>query len=183
MTHQHRTRAQREEAFHRACCYHEAAHAVFALKAVGGSVCYVEVNRDWDNPYAGNCRVEVFFGGGYADHWRNALFCMVGRLAEVRVGWRALQTWDEFIDELALENDPETLEIYKCLEAMASDQLSETGDPEDEYDAATADADQALDEMWPEITAVADALMERGYLDGGEVERMVAAAEADGEDA
>ena len=47
------------------------------------------------------------------------------------------------------------------------------GDPEEEYTVVVSDTEETVRELWPEITAVAEILMERGRLEGDEVARII----------
>ena len=47
------------------------------------------------------------------------------------------------------------------------------GDPEEEYTVVVSDTEETVRELWPEITAVAENLMERGRLEGDEVSRII----------
>jgi hypothetical protein len=47
------------------------------------------------------------------------------------------------------------------------------GDPEEEYPVVVSDTEERVCELWPEITAVAEILMERGRLEGDEVARII----------
>src|ERR687894_480248 len=49
-----------------ATCFHEAAHAVFALDGCGFSLQYVSAGESY-------CAVRSPLSVGYADHWRSAM--------------------------------------------------------------------------------------------------------------
>src|SRR3954469_23289463 len=70
------TLSRKDEFLYHAHCYHEAAHAVFAVKVCGGKVCYVEADDEW-----GECSSSIPPGGGYANHMRNAMRCLAGDIA------------------------------------------------------------------------------------------------------
>jgi hypothetical protein len=65
------------EMLYDAHCYHEAAHAVFAVKVCGGKVWYVNTDDE-----RGECSSSISLNGGYADHMRNAMRALAGDIAQ-----------------------------------------------------------------------------------------------------
>jgi hypothetical protein len=47
------------------------------------------------------------------------------------------------------------------------------GDPEEEYSVVVSATEETVRELWSEITAVAEDLMERGRMEGDEVARII----------
>jgi hypothetical protein len=60
---------------YRATCFHEAAHAVFALKVSDYSLQYVSADESY-------CAAKYPVFSGYAEHWRRAMYSLAGRFAE-----------------------------------------------------------------------------------------------------
>jgi hypothetical protein len=151
---------------YRATSYHEAAHAVFALEVCGASLQYVSV----DESYCA-ARIEMFFNS-WGDHWRRALYTLAGRFAEQLEIWGEIRpdSWEEFWEDAKIEakDEPERGDTFDLME-----DLYDMGDPEEEYTVVVSETEERVRELWPEITAVAEILMERGRLEGDEVARII----------
>jgi hypothetical protein len=150
---------------YRATCFHEAAHAVFALKVCGFSLQYVSAEEAY-------CAASGPLFDGYAEHWRNAMYALAGRFAEQLEIWGEIrpESWEAFSEgaEIAAEDEfirGDTFDLMEHLYGM--------GDPEEEYPVVVADTNETVRELWPEITAVAEVLMARGRLEGDEVARII----------
>ena len=70
------TYTRKDQILDHAHCYHEAAHAVFAVKVCGGKVWYVKKVEE-----CGECSSSIPLGDGYANHMRNAMRSLVGQIA------------------------------------------------------------------------------------------------------
>src|SRR5215217_4742576 len=70
------TFSREDEILYSAHCYHEAAHAVFAVKVCGGKVGYVRTDGE-----RGECTSSIQPGDGYANHMRNAMRSLAGNIA------------------------------------------------------------------------------------------------------
>lgn len=169
-------KAELERILDVATCYHEAAHAVFAVKVCGGEVIYVSADE-------GNCRSAMLPAfGGYSDYWRLAMQVFSGLTAESKAIDRELRpdSWEELswrIDE-AEEEGFENTDYHMLAEhvkGMASDPY-EAHDPEEHYRVVAEDTKSEVRRLWAEITAVAEALKKRRCLDGDEVSRLIESA-------
>lgn len=147
----------------RATCFHEAAHAVFALRVCGGWVRHVDADEAF-------CASGVPNYGGEADRWREAMYTLAGRFAEQVDAWG--ETRSEPWDYLAEAHELGDLEPGSDAHGVA-ECFARADDPGEEYRAAVEDAKETVRELWPEITAVAEALRERRRLDGAEVARII----------
>lgn len=147
----------------RATCFHEAAHAVFALRVCGGWVRYVDADEYFCAPGVPNY-------GGEADRLREAMYTLAGPFAERLDAWG--ETRSEPWDELALLHETESLELGSDVHGLMTS-LERADDPETEYRAAVEETEEQVRELWPEITAVAEALAKRRRLDGEEVESII----------
>jgi hypothetical protein len=70
------TFSREDEMLDHAHCYHEAAHAVFAMKVCGGKVWYVKTDDE-----RGECSSSSPAGDGYSNHMRNAMRSLAGEIA------------------------------------------------------------------------------------------------------
>lgn len=161
-----------DEDYHRATCYHEAAHAVFAVRVCDGRVRYV----DADEAY---CAADFPVFRGWANSWRAAMYALAGRFAEQLEGWGETkpESWEEFSEGAEMEAGGELVpgDSYDLMES-----LREMGDPEEEYRIVVEDTEQHVRELWPHITAVAEALVVRRRLEGDEVARLIETVDGKG---
>src|SRR5215211_6183343 len=70
------TFSREDEILDHAHSYHEAAHAVFAVKVCGGKVWYVKTDAE-----RGECSSSIPPGDGYSNHMRNAMRALAGEIA------------------------------------------------------------------------------------------------------
>jgi hypothetical protein len=73
-------------------------------------------------------------------------------------------------------SEPDDVRALRLLRRVASWRDNPWGDLEACYEAACSTAAQDLELRWPEIQAVAERLLEIGYLDGDECVRIIEAA-------
>jgi hypothetical protein len=74
--------------------------------------------------------------------------------------------WEDAVIEAEDESTRgDTFDLMEDLYGM--------GDPEEEYTVVVSDTEEKVRELWPEITAVAEILVERGQLEGDEVARII----------
>ena len=158
----------------RATCYHEAAHAVFAIRVCGGCVRYV----DADEAY---CLAGLSNFGGWAEYWRKALQTRAGKFAEMLDAWKEVRpkAWEELLEiaEMVDMGEVESCDdsdLVKLIYEMSADSGYE---PEEEYWGVVKETEEEVRRLWPEITAVAEALQEARRLSGEEVEQIVASVE------
>lgn len=155
-------------------CYYTAAQAVFAIRVCGGGVRYVEA----DELYCAG-RLRIF--EGWAESCRRALYLQAGffaRMLKVQ-GKFPTQSWKEFSDEeeTILESLDEEFGGYVCgpmeLLREMEEFTPELGTTEEQYWIVVAETKENVRRLWPEITAVAEALQKRRRLEGEEVERLI----------
>jgi hypothetical protein len=122
-----------------------------------------------------HCAAKFPVFSGYAEHWRRALYTLAGRFAEQLEILAEIhhESWEEFSEEAEIEAEHEsrrgdTFHLMEHLYGM--------GDFEEEYPVVVSDTEERVRELWPEITAVAEILMERGRLEGDEVARIIECA-------
>jgi hypothetical protein len=151
-----------------ATCFHEAAHAVFARKVCRFHLQYVSADES-------HCAAKFPVFSGYAEHWRRALYTLAGRFAEQLEILAEIhhESWEEFSEEAEIEAEHESRrgDTFHLMEHLYG-----IGDPEEEYPVVVSDTEERVRELWPEITAVAEILMERGRLEGDEVARIIECA-------
>src|SRR5829696_4052662 len=70
------TSSREDEILDHAHSYHEAAHAVFAVKVCSGKVWYVKTDDE-----RGECSSSIPLVDGYSDHMRNAMRSLAGQIA------------------------------------------------------------------------------------------------------
>lgn len=148
----------------RATCYHEAAHAVFAIWVCDGCVRYV----DADEAY---CLAGLSNFGRWSEYWRKALQTRAGKFAEMLDAWKEVHPspWEEFLvaaemvstGELESCDDSDLVELVYAMSADYGDE------PEEEYRRIVEDTEEEVRRLWPEITAVAEALREARRLTAG----------------
>jgi hypothetical protein len=158
---------------YRACCFHEAAHAMFALKVCGFYLQYVSADESY-------CAAKVPVFSGYAEHWRRAMYALAGRFAEQLEIWGEIRpdSWEAFSEDAEFEAEDESIrgDTFHLMEDLYG-----MGDPEEAYTVVVSDTEERVHELWPEITAVAEILMEQGRLEGDEVARIIERAREQGE--
>ncbi|HVF02795.1 MAG TPA: hypothetical protein VNA27_15835 [Rubrobacteraceae bacterium] len=158
----------------RATCYHEAAHAVFALKVCGGAVRYVEVDEGY-----GAASLRAF--GGPAENWRHALYTLAGSFAEQLEIWGEVrpESFEDILESAEIEaEDPEeergdSSHLVRYLEGMGADSFE---DLRDEYEEVVRETENEIRRLWPDIEVVAAALKERRLLGAGELEKLLKGA-------
>ena len=69
--------SREDEILYHAHSYHDAAHAVFAVKVCGGKVWYVKTGDE-----LGECSSSMPPGDGYSNHMRNAMRSLAGDIAK-----------------------------------------------------------------------------------------------------
>ena len=179
------TFSRKDEILDNAHCYHEAAHAVFAVKVCGGKVSYVKMDDE-------HCECSSSIpagGGGYADHMRNAMRSLAGDIAtnlqiaaltgradEIEhVEWGMALEITEWGDEEMFGSYEDFCNVVYSVNQMADDPFS-GGDPEEVYGELFRETVAEVRRLWPEITAVAEALQVRKVLNGDEVSRLIESA-------
>jgi hypothetical protein len=169
--------------FH-AHCYHEAAHAVFAVKVCGGKVRYVKTDDE-----RGECSSSVSLGDGYSDRLRNGMRCLAGQIAtnlqiaaltgratEIEhIEWATALEITEAGDEELFGSYDDFCKVVESVEQMADDPFMGS-EPEEVYEELLRDTVGEVRRLWPEITAVAEALRARKVLNGDEVSRLIESA-------
>lgn len=137
---------------------------MFALEVCGFSLQYVSADESY-------CAAKGPVSSGYADHWRSAMYTLAGRFAEQLEIWGEIRpdSWEVFWADAQIEAEDEfvrgdTFDLMEDLYGM--------GDPEEEYTVVVSDTEETVRELWPEITAVGEILVERGRLEGDEVARI-----------
>ena len=178
------TFSRKDEILDHAHSYHEAAHAVFAVKVCGGKVSYVKTDDEHSE-----CSSSSPSGGGYANHMRNAMrslagdittslqiAALTGRADEIEhVEWgTALDVTEVGNEELFGSYEDFCNVVYSVMQ-MADDPFS-GGDPEEVYGELFRETVAEVRRLWPEITAVAEALQVRKVLNGDEVSRLIESA-------
>ncbi len=178
------TFSREDEILYHAHCYHEAAHAVFAVKVCGGKVWYVKTDGE-----CGECSASIPLGGGYSDHMRNAMRALAGGIAQdlqiaaltgradeiEHVEWSTILEITEMGDEVSFGPLDDFCNIVDSVKQMADDPFM--GDePEEVYGELFRETVAEVRRLWPEITAVAEALRVRKALNGDEVSRLIESA-------
>jgi hypothetical protein len=154
-----------------ATCYHEAAHAAFALKVCGGAVRYVEVDE-------GYCAASLPASGSPADNWRRALYTLAGSFAEQLEIWGEVRpdSFEDILEAAEIEaEDPEEergdrSHLVRHLEGMGADSFE---DLRDEYEEVVRETENEIRRLWLDIEVVAAALKERRLLGAGELEKLL----------
>ena len=176
------TSSRKDEILDHAHSYHEAAHAVFAVKVCSGKVSYVKMDDE-----RGECSSSSpAGGGGYADHMRNAMRSLAGDIAQrlqiaaltgradeiEHVEWGTALEITEWGDEELFGSHEDFCKVVDNVNQMADDPFL-GGDPEEVYGELLRETLAEVRRLWPEITAVAEALQVRKYLNGDEVSRLI----------
>ena len=161
--------------------YHEAAHAVFAVKVCGGKVWYVKIDHE-----RGECSSSIPPGDGYSNHMRNAMRSLAGDIAtslqiaaltgradEIEhVEWSTVLEIAEMGDDVTFGSFEDYCNVVDSVKRMADDPFM--GDePEQVYGELYRETVAEVRRLWPEITAVAEALRVRKALNGDEVSRLI----------
>ena len=179
------TFSHKDEILDHANSYHEAAHAVFAVKVCGGKVWYVKTDDE-------HCECSSSIpagGGGYADHMRNAMRSLAGDIAKdlqfaaltgradeiEHVEWGTALDITELGDEELFGSYGDFCNVVYSVTRMADDPFM-GGDPEEVYGELFRETVGEVRRLWPEITAVAEALQVRKFLNGDEVSRLIESA-------
>jgi hypothetical protein len=152
----------------RATCFHEAAHAVFALKVCGFKVLYVSAEESYTA-----ARGSAFVG--WAESWRHAMYALAGSFAE-QLDWRGEvhpEVWEEVVWEAA-EIESQGIEERLGDHFHLVEHIMDMGDdPEENYEIVVQDTENEVRRLWPQITAVAERLLEVGRLEGEECARLI----------
>ena len=178
------TSSRKDEILYHAYCYHEAAHAVFAVKVCGGKVSYVKTDDE-----RGECSSSTPSVGGYADHMRNAMRALAGGIAQdlqiaaltgradeiEHVDWWTALEIAEIGDEVTFGSFEDYCNVVDSVQQMADDPFM-GGEPEEVYGELFRETVAEVRRLWPEITAVAEALRARRALNGDEVSRLIESA-------
>jgi len=100
------------------------------------------------------------------------MYSLAGRFAEQLEIWGEIRpdSWEKFWEEAVIEAEDESIrgDTFDLMEDLYG-----MGNPEEEYTVVVSDTEETMRELWPEITAVAENLMERGRLEGDEVVRII----------
>lgn len=146
--------------------YHEAAHAVFAVRVCDGEVLYVDVDEMY-------CRIRLPRPHGLVNYWGETMLTLAGEAAAYLAvrGEIRFWSWEELSDRAQMEAEGEldlsdSYDVMECLREMG-------GDPDQVYRAVVEETEKAVRELWREISAVADALREQRRLSGDEVVRLI----------
>ena len=178
------TFSREDEILHHAHCYHEAAHAVFAVKVCGGKVSYVKMDDE-----RCECSSSIPPGDGYSNHMRNAMRSLAGKIAtdlqiaaltgradEIEhVEWGTALDITDVGDEVLFGSYGDFCSVVYSVKLMADDPFS-GGEPEEVYGELFRETVAEVRHLWPEITAVAEALQVRKFLNGDEVSRLIESA-------
>ena len=162
------TFSRKDEIRDHANSYHEAAHAVFAVKVCGGKVSYVKMDDE-----RCECSSSIPPGGGYADHMRYAMRSLAGDIAK-HLQFAALTGRADEIEQLFGSYGDFCNVVYSVMR-MADDPFM-GGDPEEVYGELFRETVAEVRRLWPEITAVGEALQGRKFLNGDEVSRLIESA-------
>jgi hypothetical protein len=178
------TFSRKDEILYHANSYHEAAHAVFAVKVCGGKVSYVKMDDE-----RCECSSSIPPGDGYANHMRNAMRCLAGEIAkhlqyaaltgradEIEyVEWGTALDITDVGDEELFGSYGDFCNVVYSVMRMADDPFM-GGDPEEVYAELFRETVAEVRRLWPEITAVGEALQVRTFLNGDEVSRLIESA-------
>jgi len=175
------TFSREDEILDHAHSYHEAAHAVFAVKVCGGKVWCVKKDDE-----CGECSSSIPPGDGYANHMRNAMRSLAGDIAtdlqiaaltgradEIEhVEWGTALEITEVGNEELFGSYEDFCNVVYSVNQMADDPFLGS-EPEEVYGELLRDTVAEVRRLWPEITAVAEALQVRKVLNGDEVSRLI----------
>jgi hypothetical protein len=161
-------------------CHHEAAHAVFAYHS-GEPIAHVMVGEDSES--LSRFR---YMRGDLASTARLVAGLLAGKYAEelATTGQPRehvpFERFDALIREYLRhpEKPPEGVEDDDILAHLYLT-LSMRADREKAYNRACEFTAEHVERWWNEIDAVANGLLERGHLDGGEVARIIEATRED----
>jgi hypothetical protein len=166
------TFSRKDEILDNAHSYHEAAHAVFAVKVCGGKLSYVKMDDE-----RCECSSSIPPGGGYANHMRNAMrslasdiakhlqfAALTGRADEIEhVEWGMALDITLFGDEEMFGSYEDFCNVVYSVMRMADDPFM-GGDAEEVYGELFRETVGEVRRLWPEITAVGEALQVRKRL-------------------
>jgi hypothetical protein len=178
------TFTRKDQILDNAHCYHEAAHAVFAVKVCGGKVWYVKMDDEHCE-----CSSSMPQGGGYANHMRNAMRSLAGEIAKClqiaaltgradefeHVEWGMALEITEWGDDVLFGSYEDFCNVVYSVKQMADDPFL-GGDPEEVYGELFRETVGEVRRLWPDITAVAEPLLVRKVLNGDEVSRLIESA-------
>jgi hypothetical protein len=178
------TFSREDEILDHAHSYHEAAHAVFAVKVCDGKVFYVKKDDE-----RGECSSSIPPGDGYSNHMRNAMrslagdiatdlqiAALIGRADEIEhVEWWTALEITELGDEELFGSYEDFCNVVHSVKQMADDPFL-GGELEEVYAELFRDTVAEVRHLWPEITAVAEALQVRRFLNGDQVSRLIESA-------
>jgi hypothetical protein len=173
-----------DEILDHANSYHQAAHAVFAVKVCGGKVWYVKMDDE-----RCECSSSIPPGDGYSNHMRNAMRSLAGDIAkhlqfaaltgradEIEyVEWGTALDITVFGDEELFGSYGDFCNVVYSVKQMADDPFM-GGDPEEVYGELFRETVAEVHRLWPDITAVGEALQVRKFLNGDEVSRLIESA-------
>ena len=178
------TPSREDEILYHAHSYHEAAHAVFAVKVCGGKVWYVKTDGE-----RGECSASIPAGGGYADHMRNAMRSLAGTIAQdlqiaaltgradeiEHVEWGMALEIAEMGDDVTFGSFEDYCNVVDSVMQMSDDPYIDD-EPEEVYGELFRETVAEVRRLWPEITAVAEALRVRKALNDDEVSQLIESA-------
>src|ERR671921_570614 len=136
------TFSREDDILYHAHCYHEAAHAVFAVKVCGGKVWYVKTDGE-----RGECSSSIPPGDGYSNHMRNAMRSLAGKIAtdlqiaaltgradEIEhVEWGMALEIAEMGDEVTFGSVEDFYNVVDSVQQMADDPFMDD-EPEEVYE-------------------------------------------------
>src|SRR5215208_1895268 len=163
------TSSREDEILDHANSYHEAAHAVFAVKVCGGKVWYVKKDDE-----GGECSSSIPPGDGYSNHMRNAMRAIAGNIAGdlqlaaltgradkiEHVEWLTVLDTIEVGDEVTFGPLEDFCNVVDSVKQMADDPFL-GGEPEEVYGELLRETEAEVRRLWPEIAAVAEDLQVR----------------------
>ena len=178
------TFSRKDEILDHANSYHEAAHAVFAVKVCGGKVWYVKMDDEHCE-----CSSSIPPGDGYANHMRNAMRSLAGDIAKhlqfaaltgradeiEHVEWGTALEITEVGNEELFGSYEDFCKVVDNVKQMADDPFL-GGEPEEVYGELFRETVAEVRRLWPEITAVGEDLQVRKFLNGDEVSRLIESA-------
>ena len=137
----------------------------------------------------GECSSSIPGGHGYSNHMRNAMRALAGDIATNlqiaaltgRAGEIEHVEWGTALDITEVDNEElfgsyeDFCNVVHSVKQMADDPFL-GGDPEEVYGELLRETLAEVRRLWPEITAVAEALQVRKYLNGDEVSRLIESA-------
>jgi hypothetical protein len=139
---------------------------VFALEVCGFSLQYVSADESY-------CAARgPWISGSAGHHLCRAFYTLAGRFAEQLEIWGEIrpESWEVFSEdaEIEAEDEPIRSDTFDLMEDLYG-----IGDPEEKYPLVVFETEERVRELWPEITAVAEILVERSRLEGDEAARII----------